>query len=147
MRLHRSPRGFTLIELLVVMAIIAMLLALLIPAIQRAPRSRPASQCGNNSNQIQTAIMQFVTAKDRLPYLVTTLPGKTPVTGSTNYVDGRLGPADSGQPRPRRPLSDLHQQRLGRRIISNATGTSAGPPGNAFIQYLDLYSARATRPN
>ena len=63
MRRHHSLRAFTLIELMVVIVIVGMLMALLIPAVQRARESGRRAQCGNNSNQIQHALMQFARRK------------------------------------------------------------------------------------
>jgi prepilin-type N-terminal cleavage/methylation domain-containing protein/prepilin-type processing-associated H-X9-DG protein len=64
---RRSPTGFTLIELLVVISIIAVLIALLLPAVQSARESGRRAQCSNNMKQLGIAIYSYESAHHFLP--------------------------------------------------------------------------------
>lgn len=148
----RRGEGFTLIELLVVIAIIAILAAMLLPALAKAKAKALNIQCVSNLKQVTLGINLFALDKgDRMPFL-TEEDGVTPSKGGGSPFGGasygnlaRDASSTWADSWPNRPELGFHLKPFlanDRSLISAAGGRSLVMICPAFVRNSEYISSK-----
>jgi prepilin-type N-terminal cleavage/methylation domain-containing protein len=125
--MHR--RGFTLIELLVVMGIIAMLIAILLPALRRARLAAQQTVCASNLRQIGAALQIYVNeSKGRLPWVI------EPLWRGDGSLDFSVDPFDESR-YPFSLASLLKDELRSARILNCPTANLGYPQTSRSMSY------------
>ncbi|MDR1925446.1 MAG: DUF1559 domain-containing protein [Planctomycetaceae bacterium] len=139
-RVSRFDSAFTLVELLVVVAIIGLLIALLLPAIQSAREAASKTQCSSNQRNIALALHNFCDTNHQLPCGFTTAHGPA-TTNNTQWYN----PKESGGALGwgARVLPYIEMQGLYDSIVNAYVARGYG---ESLVTNWDAYVLRATNP-
>jgi len=123
---HRRKQGFTLVELLVVIGIIAILIAVLLPALSRARQQANVTACMSSLRQIGQAVNMYVNQnKGSLPF---------------GYWDGGAPPAWTRNDTRRTEWSLLLLNTL-----QSKSGTSYNETQNQFLRLREVFRDKDTQ--
>jgi len=124
--LKQKKSGFTLIELLVVIAIIAILIGLLLPAVQKVREAAARSTCTNQLKQLGLAVGNFDSTYMKFPGLSTQFVTGAAATGATNNDQNKSSIFTQ-------LLPYIEQEALQKQIIANIPTANAGQTWMAAV--------------
>ena len=129
----RRRAGFTLVEILVVIAIIGMLIALLLPAVQAARESARCTSCQNNMKQLGLAMGMYTnTRKGRFPETMHAGAGKSWIFTLAPHLEN----VDAMRVCPKDLQSELRLKHNGTSYIINGYISMRVPDAKLKIDHL-----------
>jgi len=134
--MNRSRKGFTLIELLVVIAIIAVLIGLLLPAVQKVREAAARMQCQNNLKQIGLALHNHESTY-----------GYFPTSGAQSAAMDKLNQTFAVVGWPAQILPFIEQDNLNRFVVASGPSAWQSALGKAPVEIPVKMFNCPSRPN